>query len=222
MQRHLLAVAGTPPPPGGEHGVARKGGDMNKHTLHRVVPLAAAVVLAFAPAVARADTGPIAAVEKVGETAVLYRGPQVDVAISYRPAARNPGMNWLMLDAALTSNYGPIEIPRTAISLRTPDGRVVPLASHEAYAKGYSELAPAILQDNAIPEPLGYLTPLRFRRLTYFPAGGVGISWASAWVDEWHNSYGRLFFQLPDGVQRGTYKLLIDLPESHVVIPFTL
>jgi hypothetical protein len=200
---------------------ARQGGHMNKNFLRHARVAAAAVVLLCAVA-SWANTGPTSEVKQVGATAILYRGPQVQVAISYRSPKRNPGASWLMLDTAMTATKEPIEIPRTAISVRTPDGQVVPLASHEAYSKGYPDLAAAIIQDNAIGEPLGYLIPHRYRRLDYFPRRGVGLAWPSVWLDEWHNTYGRLFFQLPGGIQKGNYELLINLPQSQVVIPFTI
>lgn len=195
---------------------------MNKSLLRHAGLVAAAVVFLLCGVVSWADANPTSEVKQVGATAILYRGPQVQVAVSYRSPKLNPGGSWLMLDAAMTATKGPIEIPRSAISVRVPDGQVVPLASHEAYGKGYSDVAAKIMRDNAIGEPLGYLIPHRYRRLDYFPRRGVGLAWPSVWLDEWHNNYGRLFFQLPGGVQKGNYELLIHLPESQVVIPFTI
>jgi len=195
---------------------------MNKNLLRPAFQVAAAAALLLVPAVGWADASPVSQVKQVGETAVLYSGPQVDIAISYRSPKLNPGLNWLMLDAAMTAAKNPIEIPRTAVAVRTPDGQVVPLASYRAYSTDYDRLAPAILQDNAIREPLGYLPPQRFRRLDYFPVRGLGLAWDSVWLDVWHNNYGRLFFQLPGPIQKGTYELLIHLSESQVAIPFTL
>jgi hypothetical protein len=195
---------------------------MTKHLFCNAGRVAAAAALLLVPAIGWADASPVSEVKQVGATAVLYRGPQVKVAISYRSPRLNPALDWLMLDAAMTATLGPIEIPRNAVSVRTPDGQVVPLAPYRAYSTDYPQLAPAILQDNAIRDPLGYLPPQRFRRLDYFPPRGVGLAWDSVWLDNWHNNYGRLFFQLPGPVQKGNYELLIHLSESQVVIPFTL
>ena len=164
---------------------------------------------------------PLETIKPVGATAVVYKGPQADVALSYRFAKSNPAGNWLMLDTVMTG-VAPIEIPRTAISVRTPDGRVMPLASQQEFGKAYPELAASIMRANAFREPMGYLIPRRVRRMEYFSEPGRHLVFASVWLDEWHNTYGRLYFQLPGGVHKGSYALLIALPESQVTIPFTI
>lgn len=164
---------------------------------------------------------PLEQTKQVGATAIVYKGPQVDVALSYRFAKNNPTGTWLMLDTAMTG-AAPIEIKRTAISVRTPDGQVVPLASQPEFGKAYAGLAASIMRANAFREPLGYLVPHRARRMALFSEPGRHLVFESVWLDEWHNTYGRLYFQLPGGVQKGSYALLITLAESQVTIPFTI
>lgn len=184
------------------------------------VAAAAASGLLFS-AVAGANTNPTADLRQVGATAIVYKGPQVDVALSYRFAKLNPSGNWLLLDTAMTAN-APVELPRTAISVRTPSGEIVPLASPEAFNNGYRELNATIARANVAREPMGYLIPHRYRRLGFFAERRQRLMFPSAWLDEWHTTYGRLFFQLPDGVQKGNYELLFNLKEGRVAIPFTI
>jgi hypothetical protein len=188
---------------------------------HRSVALAAAGALLFAASLA-AGTASADQVRQAGATAVVYRGPQVHVAISYRYPALNPGGTWLMLDTTMAATAAPLEISRSAISLRTPDGEIVPLASPAQYADAYPRLAWSIVKDDATREPLGLAVARPVLPLRYFPPRGVGLSFDAEWLDYWHNRYGRLFFEVPDGVQTGRYELLMNLPESKVVIPFTL
>ena len=169
-----------------------------------------------------AATGFTPETKQVGATAILYKGAQVDVALSYRFAKLNPTGRWLLLDTAMTATGKTIELPRTAIAVRTPDGAVVPLATQEEFGDDYPQLAAVIARANASREPLNYLIPQRYERIGYFAVRGHGLAWPSVWLDQWHNAYGRLFFKLPGGVQRGTYELLINLPASRVVIPFTI
>jgi hypothetical protein len=194
---------------------------MNRNLLRLFGVAAAAASSILFGAVAVANTTPTADLRQVGATAIVYKGPQVDVALSYRFAKLNPGGNWLLLDTAMTA-IAPVELPRTAISVRTPGGGVIPLASHEAFSNAYRELGAAILRANATREPMGYLIPRRPRRLGFFAERRLGLVWPSAWLDDWHTTYGRLFFQLPDGVQKGNYELLINLKEGQVAIPFTI
>ncbi|MDD5563073.1 MAG: hypothetical protein PHQ91_05130 [Thermoanaerobaculaceae bacterium] len=169
-----------------------------------------------------ATTAPAPEIRQVGATAVVYKGPQVDVALSYRFAKQNPTGRWLLLDTAMTAATQPIELSRTLIALRTPDGAVVPLATQQEFGNDYPQLAGTIARANATREPMSYLTPHRFRRIGYFAERGHGLSFPSTWLDQWHNNFGRLFFLLPDGVQKGSYELLIDLPKGRVAIPFTI
>jgi len=160
-------------------------------------------------------------VRQVGATAIVYKGPRLDMVLSYRFAENNPSAKWLMLDTAMTA-YAPIDIPRTAISVRTPSGVVVPLATQREFATGYSETAWDVTVDRAFMEPMGYLPPHRVRPLRFFAERGVGLAFDVAYLDAFHNSFGRLFFELPGRVQKGRYELLINLPGNPVTIPFTI
>lgn len=160
--------------------------------------------------------------KQVGATAIVYKGPQVDVALSYRFAKLNPTGRWLLLDTAMTAAAKTIEVPRTAIALRTPDGAVVPLATQQEFGNDYPQLAAMIARANTTREPLNYFIPQRYHRIGYFAERGRGLAFPSVWLDQRHNAFGRLFFQLPNGIQKGTYELLINLPQGQVAIPFTI
>ncbi|MFI5142850.1 MAG: hypothetical protein ACHQQS_07740 [Thermoanaerobaculales bacterium] len=170
---------------------------------------------ALAHAVAAPD------IRQVGATAIVYKGPKLDMVLSYRFAENNPNGKWLMLDTVMTAET-PIGVPRSAIALRTPSGAVVPLATQREFATGYREAGWDVIRDRALMEPMGYLPPHRVRLLRFFAERGVGLAFDTAYLDEFHNSFGRLFFDLPSGVQKGRYELLINLPESPVMIPFTI
>ncbi len=182
----------------------------------------AAGLAALLAVAARADTRLIPETRQVGATAIVYHGPTLNVALSYRFPKLNPSGEWLMLDTAMTATSDPVEVPRTAIAVRTPTGAVVPLASQRAFGLAYAKLASAIHRANVTREPLAYLVPHRPGRLDYFATPGRGLAFESAWLDDWHSSYGRLYFRLPQGVQKGSYELLINLPHAEVSIPFTI
>ncbi len=169
-----------------------------------------------------ADPAPASQLTQVGATAIVYKGPQINVVVSDRFARYNPEGKWLLLDTAMTATSDPVEIPRGAIAVRTPDGTVVPLATQAEFEMHYPQLASTLMRARVASEPLGYLIPARYRPLRLFAPRGIGIAWDSAWLDQFHNSYGRLYFDLPNGVQKGQYELLIHLPNDEVVIPFTV
>ncbi len=193
---------------------------MKTDMLRRTAVTVAAAALLGATAVAQAAPAP--SLTQVGATAIVYKGPQIQVVVSDRFARYNPEGSWLLLDTAMTATSDPVEIPRSAISVRTPDGALVPLATQAAFEAHYPQLASMLMRARVASEPLAYLIPARARLLGLFAPHGIGITWDSAWLDQFHNSYGRLYFDLPNGVQKGRYELLIHLPTDDVVIPFTV
>ncbi len=182
----------------------------------------AVVAAATLAGTAWAERATDSTLRQVGATAVLYKGPDINVVVSNRFARYNPEGQWLLLDTVMNATSAPLEIPRGAIAVRTPFGEVVPLATQGEFEKGYSQLSSANARANVIREPLGYLIPLRYRPLGLFAPQGIGLAWDYAWLDSFHNSYGRLYFHLPNGVHKGRYQLLIHLHDSDVAIPFTV
>ena len=171
---------------------------------------------------AEARSKPTERLRQAGKTALVYRGPALDLALSYRYAKANLGKRWLFLDVAMTSPDGSVEVARNHVAVVTPDGQIVPLASQRQFADAYSTLIPSIAGANVAAEPLGYLTPHRPRWLGLFSAPGRTVVFPSVWVDEWHTIYGRLYFDLPDKVVPGQYALLITLKQGEVRVPFQL
>lgn len=182
-----------------------------------VVALGAAVAtMTSATAASAADTA------DRGATTVVYRGARIQVAISCHYARLHPEGNWLILDAEMGVTGGPIGIPRDAIAVRTPSGDVVTLATQAEFEQGYPEMASAIKTADFTRERLGYLLNEEPRRLDLFRLHGVGWVWQTLPLDPFHNCYGRLYFHLPHGVQRGHYELLIRAPKEDVVLPFVI
>ena len=179
-------------------------------------------LLCDASAWSEAAATPLETTKRSGDAAIVYNGPQISLALSYRFAKNNPEGTWLLLDTVMTAAGAPVEIPRSAISVRTPEGRTVPLATQQEFGKAYPGLASSITRAGEMREPMGYLLRLRPRRLDFFSEPGRHLAFDSAWLDDRHNSYGSLYFELPGGIRRGDYALLITLPESQVTIPFTI
>ena len=193
---------------------------MKNHLHIATVICAATIGLAFgAAALAHGVATP--EIRQVGATAIVYRGPSLDMVVSYRFTENHPDGKWLLLDTAMTA-YKPIGIPRTAFAVRTPSGKVVPLATQHEFAVGYGEVGWDATLDRAFMEPMGYLPPHRVRPIRFFAERGAGLAFDTAYLDAFHNSFGRLFFEIPGGLQRGRYELLINLPNNPVMIPFTI
>ena len=162
-------------------------------------------------------------VERAGATVLVYRGPEVEAALGYRFASANLGSDWLMIDLAATATAKTVEVKRERISLRTPDGETVPLATQEEFGQAYGSLRADIERANVAADPLDYFPRTRIPcEFAFFTEPGEGLAYPSVWLDDRRVCIGRLFFAVPGGVQEGTYTLAIDLEESQLRIPFKL
>ncbi len=190
-------------------------------TILRCTGVAVAAFGALLGTGARAET-PVSQVRQAGATIVVYQGPRIQVAVSDLYARYHPEGRWLLLDTEMSATGGPISIPRREIAVRTPGGEVIPLATQQEFEKGYTELISPIWQASFLKERLGYFLHEPARSLHLFRVHGVGWVWPAVVLDPFHNCYGSLYFQLPNGVRKGRYELLIHLPKSEVVIPFNV
>jgi hypothetical protein len=114
-------------------------------------------------------------------------------------------------------------IARDKISLRTPAGITVPLATQREFNEAYGGLQSFLRAADVVRDPMGYWPPRKepcaFR---FFVAPGQGVSFDEFSVNDVRACEGRLLFQVPGGVQPGRYVLSVDLEESEIEIPFTL
>jgi hypothetical protein len=189
--------------------------------IRSMLPGLAMLALAV-PLRASVTSAPAPVTKQVGKTVVLYQDAKLDIVVSYRFAAQNPKGDWLFLDTFMTANQDPLAIKRAEVTLLTPDGTVIPLATQELFGSSFPRMAAAVARANAMREPLGYLPPQRVRRLGFFTEPGKGLAFPEVWIDQWHNTLGRLYFQIPGGVRPGSYQLRVTLKDEQAVVPFAL
>jgi len=188
-----------------------------------VAPTLGALLLLALTACSTATPTGTPGVERLGATVLRYNGPQVEAILSYRYAELHPGEGWLFLDLALTGNTRPaVEVKRDRIALLIPSGDVVPLASQEEFGHAYPQLAAALARAAVAAEPLDYFPGRTPKGLDFLVVPGTGLALESVWVNDLDVAIGRLYFDMPTGVQPGQYELRIDLAESKVRIPFRL
>lgn len=196
---------------------------MKRTTLHLSVPLAAALLAAATTSCTTAAPSASPVVERLGSTTLHYKGPRLDVAVSYRFADLDLGANWLFLDVAVSGQgRTAVEVKRDAIFVGTPDGTTVPLATQKAFGEAYAGLAGTLARANVAREPLDYYPGRRPQGLDFLAAPGSGVTLLSAWVNDLNVAFGRLAFHIPGGVQAGPYELQIDVPGDAARIPFRL
>ncbi len=161
----------------------------------------------------------------LNRNAVIYEGPEMVAAVAYRQGKKSVAEEWLTLAVELTSprGSGPTIVDRNAISVYTPDGRRLPLASQDEFVRNFARLRIPVEQT------LNYL-PLLYR---VEPSRMPGDRWFYA-VEARRVAFdeiplnssqaftGPLIFSVPGGVQPGRWRLVVELEESRPDIPFTI
>jgi hypothetical protein len=160
----------------------------------------------------------------MGKYVLRYTGPEIEAAMGYRYAAKNPGEEWLMIDLALTGAQGEVtKVERASIWVRNPKGEKIPMARQEDFGQAYGELRPKLRQAGIMYDPLDYFPPNRTDcRVGFFATPGEGVVFEELTVDIHRVCQGRIFFRVPGGVISGRWVLGIDLQETKVRIPFKI
>jgi hypothetical protein len=181
--------------------------------------LALATILACSTATPTETPG----VDRIGSTMLRYRGPELEITLSYGFASTNLGEEWLFLDTSITgTRRESVEVKREKIAIRTPSGEIVPLASQQEFGEAYPKLAGALARADIAYQPIGNYPERREVGLNFLVVPGTDIALESVWVNDRTIAIGRLFFDLPMGIQAGPYELRVDLEETKVRIPFRL
>jgi hypothetical protein len=130
----------------------------------------------------------------------------------------------MILEVALSSPGGQVAtVKREDIFLRTPDGNRLPLPTQKEFNEAYGSLRSTIAKAGIDRDPLDYFPADREPcAMRFFVTPGVGVSFDEVTVNERRGCLGRLFINVPGGIQPGRWVFGIDQPESEIRIPFDL
>ncbi|PWB76584.1 MAG: hypothetical protein C3F15_04980 [Holophagae bacterium] len=204
---------------------------MKNQSLNRVWWVVMLIALVGGAAWAQDET-PAQAGEQVGVMGTFVRVAENQegwVVLGYRAANGAVGKNWMMLDVGITLQKGVKDqtLTRDKLNLVNPAHEVLPLATQEEYGKAAGELAAMERADAMMNDSINYFPPetdqpcrigffadpmQRARALAF---DQVDIRWRAACV-------GRLFFQVPGGIQLGTYNLDVKLDGSVIRVPIDI
>lgn len=200
--------------------------------------LALAACLAPTTAVAQAPTSiadvkaPVAPVAQIfslqGEFVRVAYNNEGFVTLGYRVANGSVGDEWMLLDAGFTVRDGvkSYDLKREAIALKTPDGKMIPLATQKEYAAAL--YLPALSKRAQVTrDNLNYFPPEVNKAcalLFFSDLGRPGAPPAFEQVDLTDNRacLGRLFFKVPGGIQTGQHWLVTKFATSEVHVPFRI
>lgn len=202
-----------------------KGVKMKMKTSQAVV--AAMVVLGLAVAITGCSTATptdTPGVDRMGQYVLKQFGPELWTVLGYRFANTQLGDDWMILEIGLSSPNGQsAEVTREEIFLRSPSGDRIPLATQKQFNEVWGSLRSTIEKANVNRDPLEYFPPSRIEcAIQFFVTPGQGVSFDQVTLNDRRGCFGRLYFNVPGGIQAGRWTLGIDLEESEIRIPFEL
>jgi hypothetical protein len=163
-------------------------------------------------------------VERLGEYILKQFGPELWTVLGYRFANSQISDEWMILEVGLSSPNGQTaRVLRENIFLRKPDGTKLQLATQEEFNSAYGSLRSVIAKADVNRDPLDYFPPSRIEcPIQFFVAPGQGVVFNEVTLSDRRGCFGRMFFDVPGGIQPGRWVFEIDLPESEIRIPFDL
>jgi hypothetical protein len=211
---------------------AVKGGTMIHRNRFGLGVLACALVFVFRSQVASAQQPTATLPQPTVPELFTIEGEFVRVAynnegfatLGYRTVQESVGQNCVLLDVGITLRKGvkDFTLKRANLSLKTPDGKTVPLATQAEFAQTES-CQSLILRDNMIHDSINYFPPDTSYpcAIKFFSQPGA-VSLAYDQVDlSWDRAcLGRVFFRLPGGIVPGQYWFNIQFASSVVQAPF--
>lgn len=191
--------------------------------------VAAVAIAGFSvPAIADEET-PSQAGEKVGIEGTFVRVAENSegwVVVGYRAANGAVGKEWVFFDIGMTVLKGVKDqkITRDHIKLVTPKHDVIDMATQEEYSKAAASLAAMEGEANIMRDSINYFPPAAAQacRIGFFTDQSQpmrGPAFDEVEVSANRACMGRVYFQVPGGLQLGNYNLDVHFAESIVKVP---
>jgi hypothetical protein len=145
--------------------------------------------------------------------------------IGYRLANLSVGEEWMLIEFGTTVRDGVPDytLKRDALSLETPDGATIPLASNMEYRK--ANLAALQNRERVQRDSINYFPPSAHQacRIGFFSElDDRAMAWDQVELNSQRGCVGRLFFQVPGGIKYGQYWLNVKFEKSLVRVPFRI
>jgi hypothetical protein len=144
--------------------------------------------------------------------------------LGYRAVQQSIGGEWILLRTGFTlrKNQPGYVLKREHLSLKIPDGTVVPLATQQEFNKA-GGLRSLVMRDSKIHDSIDYF-PADVTRpcaVKFFNDPGTrGLAWDQVELSSDRACLGRLFFKVPGGIVPGQYWLNVQFAKSMVQVPF--
>jgi hypothetical protein len=184
---------------------------------------------------ARGDQAPTVSIPKPGVSEIMtIEGNWVRVAynnegyavIGYQLVQRSVGQKWVLLEFGTTLRDGvpDYKLKRSALTLTTPDNKMIPLATTAEY-RSSSEVQALENRERVQRDSINYFPPSATQacRIGFFAdLDSPAMPWDEVELSNMRGCVGRLFFQVPDGIAYGQYWLNVQFQKSLVRVPFRI
>jgi hypothetical protein len=149
------------------------------------------------------------------------------VTLGYRTANSSVGQEWMLLEVGMTVIPGtpPQKITRDDVSLTTPQGVEIPLASQEAFNQASLRALDArakTVRDSINYFPIEAKNACRIGFFTDIADVGRGLAFDQVELSFQRACFGRLYFQIPNGIQYGQHFLNVRFANSVVNVPMKI
>jgi len=145
--------------------------------------------------------------------------------LGYRVANLSVGEKWLLLDIGVTLRDGMKDqtMTRDALTLETPDGQTIPMASIEEYRKApldALEKRASVQRDsiNYFPPQATWACRIGF----FSDLEDAARAWSQVGLASHSACMGRIFFNVPAGIAVGQHWLNVKFENSVVRVPFRI
>ena len=180
--------------------------------------------LALAPLTLAAQEEFSSANSNVGRAAVEFRDGDAHIVAAYYYSQRNHESRWLLIEAGV-STTATNTIERGAISLRTPEGREVPLATQRRVGEDVGRIEQLLQNAQVLSHNVAsyFVQRDRVEPMSLFTLPFGPVVHDSFVVDRNRVAVGPLFFESPTGAwEKGTYALIVRHEKGTAELPIHL
>ena len=204
-----------------------------RHHLAVIGIVLLALALGAGPAVAQTPqvTAPKPTVPEIftlmGQYVRIAYNNQGFATLGYRAAQESIGEEWMLLEVGLTMRSGAKDftLKREHLSIKTPDGTVIPLATQKEYMQ--ADLRALNMRTRAIRDSINYFPveasrPCAIQFFADLSGAGPRLAFDQVELDSDRGCLGRLYFHVPGGIKVGQHWLNVNFGQSEVQVPFRI
>ena len=186
----------------------------------------ACAVLAAVPAMAQEQEAK-QTFDVKGEYVRLVYNDEGWVVLGYRVANGSVGEEWMLLEVGVTLQKGVKDqkLVRASLTVTTPDGASIQLATQEEFSKANLRALDAranMIRDSINYFPLKADKPCRIGFFTDIAEPARGMAYDEVELSDDRACAGRAYFRIPGGIQYGQHFLNVKFAGSTVNVPFRI